>query len=103
MGLIAGFFPRNLTFRKMAAAWEEVAVVAHEKRHELVLSGPEVSKRIDSEGFDKKVYSLVSLNFLELSKIVAILLGYTLVCPEAGYELQATLSIFELPLDRRRP
>ncbi|XP_064461002.1 leucine-rich repeat-containing protein 47-like [Ornithodoros turicata] len=52
----------------MAPAWQEVQHAKVEKRCELVLSGPPISKRIEEEGhFDASVFALTHLNFLEVS------------------------------------
>ncbi|KAL3244255.1 hypothetical protein MRX96_018879 [Rhipicephalus microplus] len=51
----------------MAPAWQEVDHARTEKRCELVLSGAEVSKRIEEDSFDVSVYTLFHLNFLEVS------------------------------------
>lgn len=51
----------------MAPAWQEVDHARIEKRCELVLSGAEVSKRIEEDSFDVSVYTLFHLNFLEVS------------------------------------
>ena len=49
-------------------AWVEIQKAAEENRHELVLTGPEVSERISKDGLDNKLFTLTSLNFLEISK-----------------------------------
>lgn len=41
---------------------------------ELVLTGPEVAKRIDENGLDEHVYDLADLNFLEISRTSLALL-----------------------------
>ena len=56
------------------SSWQEVRNALEEKRHELVLSGPEISKRIDSTGLDKSLFSIPGLNFLEISKTSLICL-----------------------------
>lgn len=51
----------------MAPAWQEVDHARTEKRCELVLSGAEISKRIEEGAFDDSVFTLAHLNFLEVS------------------------------------
>ncbi len=51
-----------------SSAWDEVEQAANENRHELVLNGAEISKRIEHKGFDDTVFSITTLNFLEISK-----------------------------------
>ena len=55
--------------------WPETHTAKVENRHELVLSGSDISRRIDqsgdedgSDGFDNDIFTLVSLNFLEVSR-----------------------------------
>ncbi|XP_064085942.1 leucine-rich repeat-containing protein 47-like [Macrobrachium nipponense] len=49
--------------------WPEVKQAKEENRYELVLSGTEVSERIEEEGgVDPSVYELSQLNFLRISK-----------------------------------
>ncbi|GAB6028618.1 hypothetical protein CHUAL_004455 [Chamberlinius hualienensis] len=50
------------------SAWPEVDIVLSENRCELVLSGSEISKRIEEEGLHKKIFKLTKLNYLEISK-----------------------------------
>jgi len=52
----------------MASTWEEVEVARDESRHELVLSGADISKKIERKGLDENIFRLVALNFLEISK-----------------------------------
>ncbi|KAG0410960.1 hypothetical protein HPB47_011901 [Ixodes persulcatus] len=51
----------------MAPAWQEVDHARVEKRCELVLSGPAISKRIEEADLDASVFTLSHLNFLEVS------------------------------------
>ncbi|XP_077998440.1 leucine-rich repeat-containing protein 47-like [Glandiceps talaboti] len=48
-------------------SWDEVRLAEEEKRRELVLSGKEISERIQSKGLDEGIFSLELLNFLEIS------------------------------------
>ena len=50
--------------------WPEVQTAKAEQRHELVLHGKDVSDRIQNNGgaVDEEVFSLVKLNFLEISE-----------------------------------
>ena len=50
--------------------WPEVQTAKAEQRHELVLHGKDVSDRVQSGGgcVDEEVFSLVKLNFLEISE-----------------------------------
>ncbi|KAK3084742.1 hypothetical protein FSP39_018200 [Pinctada imbricata] len=52
----------------MENSWEEISTAAAENRRELTLHGAEISKRIENEGLDESIYSLKSLNFLDISK-----------------------------------
>jgi hypothetical protein len=52
----------------MASTWQEVAVAKQEDRRELVLQGSEISKRIDENGLDNSIFTLINLNFLEICK-----------------------------------
>lgn len=52
----------------MASTWVEVLQADKEKRRELVLQGPDVSKRIDEGGLDESIFSLNTLNYLEISR-----------------------------------
>ncbi|XP_029202678.2 leucine-rich repeat-containing protein 47-like [Acropora millepora] len=47
--------------------WPEVDQAADEHRYELVLSGPEISERIEKGGLDLKIFELSCLNFLQIS------------------------------------
>ena len=49
-------------------AWLEVDQAVEEKRHELVLSGPDISKRVKDRGLDNRVFRLKNINFLEISR-----------------------------------
>ena len=50
--------------------WPEVQTAKAEQRHELVLHGKDVSDRVQTAGgtVDEEVFSLVKLNFLEISE-----------------------------------
>ena len=50
--------------------WPEVQTAKAEQRHELVLHGKDVSDRVQAAGgcVDEEVFSLVKLNFLEISE-----------------------------------
>jgi len=52
----------------MAAEWLEVIKAKEENRHELVLTGETVAARIDQSGLDERIFTLTTLNFLEISK-----------------------------------
>ncbi|XP_046340245.2 leucine-rich repeat-containing protein 47-like [Haliotis rufescens] len=52
----------------MADMWPEVATAKEENRRELNLHGPEISERIEKRGFDKHVFDLVGLNYLDVRK-----------------------------------
>ncbi len=50
-------------------SWSEIDLAEQENRRELVLSGAEISQRIEKAGdVDPKLYTLTKLNFLEISK-----------------------------------
>lgn len=48
--------------------WLETEQAKNENRHELVLTGPRISERIDGRGLDDQIFTLENLNFLEISK-----------------------------------
>ena len=50
--------------------WPEVETAEREQRHELVLQGKTVAERVDKNdgAVDEKIFSLVKLNFLEVSE-----------------------------------
>ena len=48
--------------------WLETEQAKKENRHELVLSGPSISERINHNGLDGHIFNLEGLNFLEISK-----------------------------------
>ena len=50
------------------AEWAEIAQAGKENRHELVLTGTEISQRLGNHGLDETLFKLRSLNFLEISK-----------------------------------
>jgi len=52
----------------MAAEWLEVLKVEEENRHELVLTGDTIAARITETGLDEGIFTLTTLNFLEISK-----------------------------------
>jgi len=51
----------------MSSTWEEVEVTRKENRRELVLTGKTVADRITKSGLDSAIFSLTSLNFLDIS------------------------------------
>ncbi|BHF64222.1 RNA binding [Sparganum proliferum] len=51
-----------------SVSWPEVRIASEEHRHELVLSGPEILKRVEATGLDDLIFSLKQLNFLEISR-----------------------------------
>ena len=51
----------------MSATWDEVLQAKKDKRRELVLQGKQISQRIDKNGVDTDIYTLVDLNYLEIS------------------------------------
>ncbi|XP_074641705.1 leucine-rich repeat-containing protein 47-like [Tubulanus polymorphus] len=51
-----------------ASIWPEIKNVRDEKRHELVLHGADISRRIDSGGVDDSLFLLEHLNLLEIFK-----------------------------------
>lgn len=46
--------------------WSEVSLAKTENRHELVLFGPSVSKRIEENGIDPYIFKLIRLNYLNI-------------------------------------
>lgn len=48
--------------------WKEIEIAKKENRRELVLSGPEIRDRIQKDGLDTAIYSLIDLNFLSLTE-----------------------------------
>lgn len=48
--------------------WEEVQTASQEKRYELVLHGREISERIAENGLDLAIFTLINLNFLQISQ-----------------------------------
>ncbi|XP_011692981.1 PREDICTED: leucine-rich repeat-containing protein 47-like [Wasmannia auropunctata] len=48
-------------------SWEAVKQAAEKNRHELVLSGPSVSKLIETSGLDKNLFNLHNLNYLSIT------------------------------------
>lgn len=59
-------------------SWPEVVQAKEEHRHELVLSGSDVSQRISKKGLDDGIYELHALNFLEISKTSLTVLSESL-------------------------
>lgn len=53
---------------KFVAMWKEIETAKKENRRELVLSGPEIRDRIQKDGLDTAIYSLIDLNFLSLTE-----------------------------------
>ncbi|XP_072174490.1 leucine-rich repeat-containing protein 47-like [Diadema setosum] len=49
------------------ANWTEVSHAEANNRRELVLKGSEIASRIAAEGLDNRIFTLTSLNFLEMS------------------------------------
>lgn len=47
--------------------WPEIEKAKSEKRRELTLSGPEISKRITEKGLDPDLFQLTDLNYLNIS------------------------------------
>ncbi|CAK9805563.1 Leucine-rich repeat-containing protein 47 [Anthophora plagiata] len=47
--------------------WHVIKTAAAENKHELVLSGQEISEFIEKRGFDKSLFDLQHLNFLEIT------------------------------------
>ena len=62
----------------MAAAWDEIELVKKENRHELVLTGEDISQRIDEDGLDESLYKLDAVNFLEISRTTLKVLGHAI-------------------------
>jgi len=52
----------------MESEWLEVAKAKEENRHELVLTGETIARRITETGLDERIFTLTTLNFLEISK-----------------------------------
>jgi len=52
----------------MAAEWLEVVKAKEENRHELVLTGEAIATRITDTGLDERIFTVTTLNFLEISK-----------------------------------
>ncbi len=55
---------------KTSTHWPEIKKAAETKRYELILVGPEISKRIEDQGgyLDSNLYKLTQLNLLEVAK-----------------------------------
>ena len=58
------------TPKNSSSNWPEIRKVAETKRYELILVGPEISKRIEDQGghLDSNLYKLTHLNLLEVAK-----------------------------------
>lgn len=50
----------------MAETWYEISQVIKSNRHELVLSGAEISEKIKSEGLDPNLFKLDGINYLNI-------------------------------------
>jgi len=59
-------------------SWEEVITAKKEHRHELVLSGAEISQRLAKKELDEGIFDLGALNFLEISKTCLVTLSESL-------------------------
>lgn len=51
-------------------SWPEVVTAKNENRHEIILNGAKINERIAKEGFDKTVFDLTSLNYLNVSETI---------------------------------
>lgn len=51
-------------------AWQEVLNAEKEKKHELILSGNEISERISKAGLDLTIFNLTNLNYLNIHATV---------------------------------
>ncbi|XP_031838607.1 leucine-rich repeat-containing protein 47 [Nomia melanderi] len=49
-------------------SWHVIRTAAAENKHELVLSGPVISELIEKRGFDKSLFNLQHLNFLNITQ-----------------------------------
>ncbi|OAD61290.1 Leucine-rich repeat-containing protein 47 [Eufriesea mexicana] len=49
-------------------SWHVIKIAAEENRHELVLSGPAISDLIQKRGFDKSLFNLQHLNYLNITQ-----------------------------------
>lgn len=47
--------------------WPEIEKAQNEKRRELTLNGPEISKRINKDGLDLEIFKLTDLNYLNIN------------------------------------
>lgn len=47
--------------------WPEIEKAKIEKRRELTLTGPEISKRISEDGLDPEIFKLTDLNYLNIN------------------------------------
>ena len=84
----------------MATSWAEVSAVKAAGRRELVLTGPKISEKIEKNGLDRNIYSIETLNFLEISNT-----SLSVVEPEVGALINLTSlvlcnnKISEIPAD----
>lgn len=49
------------------SSWEEVDQALKENRHELVIHGPKISNKISKYGIDPKLFTVLSLNYLNIT------------------------------------
>ena len=49
------------------SSWPEIYVAIKENRHELVLSGGEISEKISAKGIDPTLFTVQGLNYLKIS------------------------------------
>ena len=49
-------------------SWHVIRTAAAENKHELVLSGPTISELIEKRGFDKSLFNLQHLNYLNITQ-----------------------------------
>ena len=58
------------TSKNTCPMWPEVKLAFEAKRYELLLAGPEISKRIEDNNncLDLRIFNLKHLNFLEITK-----------------------------------
>ena len=52
----------------MDNSWHVIRTAAAENKHELVLSGPAISELIEKRGFDKSLFNLQHLNYLNITQ-----------------------------------
>lgn len=51
----------------MSGTWFEITQVVKENRHELVLSGPDISEKISQHGLDPALFKLDGINYLNIN------------------------------------